>query len=359
MLVNNYPMTVVGVSAAGFAGLDPTRSPQIRVPILMQPILAPEWTWLKMEDERTRWVQVFGRLKPGYTIESAAAPMQTLFTQIREYETTLPGAKDFTPYIREQFMKGTLHPRQGRRRLLADPQRLLGGAHRADVHGRPGAAHRLRQRRQPADCPRLHAPARDRRPAVARRHPAAAGASAPHREPAAGRCRRRAGHRPGVRHDPRPAGVRADRRRTAAAAAVARRPHPHLHRRAHRAHRHRVRAAAGAAGQPSRHLEHAQGHGRRGGRQRRVAVPPQGAGGGAGGAQLPAAVRRRALRAEPAEPEAHRHRRGARQPGDVPAVAGPEWLRRGAHRPVPRSAPGSPGRRAGGHLRRRRRVCRS
>ena len=108
MLVNNYPMTVVGVSAAGFAGLDPTRSPQIRVPILMQPILAPEWTWLKMEDERTRWVQVFARLKPGYTIESAAAPMQTLFTQIREYETTLPGAKDFTPYIREQFLKGKL-----------------------------------------------------------------------------------------------------------------------------------------------------------------------------------------------------------------------------------------------------------
>ena len=32
ILVNNYPMTVVGVSAAGFSGLDPARSPQIRVP---------------------------------------------------------------------------------------------------------------------------------------------------------------------------------------------------------------------------------------------------------------------------------------------------------------------------------------
>jgi predicted permease len=108
MLVNNYPMTVVGVSAAGFAGLDPTRSPQIRVPILMQPVVAPEWTWLKMEDERTRWIQVFARLKPGYTIESAAAPLQTLFTQIRQHELTLPGAKDFTPFIREQFLKGQL-----------------------------------------------------------------------------------------------------------------------------------------------------------------------------------------------------------------------------------------------------------
>ena len=41
VLVNNYPMTIVGVSAAGFAGLDPTRSPQLRVPILMKPVVCP------------------------------------------------------------------------------------------------------------------------------------------------------------------------------------------------------------------------------------------------------------------------------------------------------------------------------
>src|SRR5262252_5498075 len=35
--VNDYPMTIVGVSSAGFAGLDPSRSPQIRVPIQMLP----------------------------------------------------------------------------------------------------------------------------------------------------------------------------------------------------------------------------------------------------------------------------------------------------------------------------------
>ena len=36
ILVNNYPMTIVGVSAPGFAGLDPAQGPQIRVPILMK-----------------------------------------------------------------------------------------------------------------------------------------------------------------------------------------------------------------------------------------------------------------------------------------------------------------------------------
>ncbi|MEZ5294433.1 MAG: ABC transporter permease [Vicinamibacterales bacterium] len=108
VLVNNYPMTIVGVSAAGFVGLDPTRSPQIRVPILMKPAVVPEWEWVKMEDERTRWVQVFARLKPGYSPVTAAGPMQGLFLQIRQHELTLPGAKDFSPYVREQFMKGTL-----------------------------------------------------------------------------------------------------------------------------------------------------------------------------------------------------------------------------------------------------------
>ncbi len=108
ILVNNYPMTVVGVSAAGFAGMDPTRSPQIRVPILMKVAMVPEWSWVEMSDRRTRWVQVFARLKPGYTVDSAKAPMQGLCHQIREYETTLPAARKWSAYGREQFLKGTL-----------------------------------------------------------------------------------------------------------------------------------------------------------------------------------------------------------------------------------------------------------
>jgi predicted permease len=108
ILVNNYPMTIVGVSAAGFSGIDPARSPQIRVPVQMKPVIVPEWGWLHMDDPRARWVQVFARLKPGWTVESAQAPLQGLFTQIRAQEMTLPGAKDWSAYAREQFMKGRL-----------------------------------------------------------------------------------------------------------------------------------------------------------------------------------------------------------------------------------------------------------
>jgi predicted permease len=108
ILVNNYPMTIVGVSAAGFSGLDPARSPQIRVPIQMKAAVVPEWGWVHMDNPRQRWIQVFARLKPGWTAKSAEAPLQTLFTQIRAQEMTLPGAKDWSNYAREQFMKGRL-----------------------------------------------------------------------------------------------------------------------------------------------------------------------------------------------------------------------------------------------------------
>src|SRR3954469_24355705 len=88
ILVNDYPMTIVGVSAEGFAGIDPAQSPQIRVPIQMKSVMMPDNGWIHMDDRRSRWVQVFARLKPGYTVASAQGPVQGLFTQIRGYEMT-------------------------------------------------------------------------------------------------------------------------------------------------------------------------------------------------------------------------------------------------------------------------------
>lgn len=108
ILVSNYPMTIVGVSAPGFAGLDPAVSPQIRVPVLMEPIMNPQWSWMDPGSRRARWVQVFARLKPGFTAASAQPALQTLFHQIREYEATLPEARDWSAYSRQQFLRGTV-----------------------------------------------------------------------------------------------------------------------------------------------------------------------------------------------------------------------------------------------------------
>ena len=103
MLVNDYPMTVVGVSAPGFTGLDPARSPQIRVPIQMKPLMTPGWD--SMGDRRSQWIQMFARMKPGYTVERATASLQPLFIQILREELTQKEMRETSAYNRDRFLK--------------------------------------------------------------------------------------------------------------------------------------------------------------------------------------------------------------------------------------------------------------
>src|SRR5436305_7770129 len=74
ILVDNYPMTIVGVSAAGFVGLDPAHSPQIRIPVQMKPLMTPGWD--DIGTRRSQWIQMFARMKPGFTVASAKASLQ-------------------------------------------------------------------------------------------------------------------------------------------------------------------------------------------------------------------------------------------------------------------------------------------
>src|SRR5262249_21656620 len=80
ILVNNYPMTIVGVSQEGFGGLDPSEAPQIRVPVQMKPIMTPGWDALG--DRRSQWAHTFARMKAGFTLDKAKASLQPLFMQI-------------------------------------------------------------------------------------------------------------------------------------------------------------------------------------------------------------------------------------------------------------------------------------
>ena len=102
ILVNNYPMVIVGVSAAGFNGLDPSISPQIRVPIQMKPLMTPGWD--AIGDRRSQWIQTFARMKPGYTLKSSQASLQLLLDQILKFEMTQPEMKDASEYMRKQFL---------------------------------------------------------------------------------------------------------------------------------------------------------------------------------------------------------------------------------------------------------------
>ena len=102
ILVNSYPMTIVGISAIGFNGLDPSTSPQIRIPIEMKPLMTPGWDALG--DRRSQWINMFARLKPGFTLQRAQASLQPLLGQILRAELALPEMRDTSDFIRKRFL---------------------------------------------------------------------------------------------------------------------------------------------------------------------------------------------------------------------------------------------------------------
>jgi hypothetical protein len=123
--VNNNKLTIIGVSQAGFDGVDIGYVPNIRVPVLMKAQMTPNWD--DVENRRSRWVNVFGRLRPGVTLEQAKAALQPYFHGILEQEVLESAFSGTSNYTREQFLKGQvdlLPAAQGRspiRQQLSQP----------------------------------------------------------------------------------------------------------------------------------------------------------------------------------------------------------------------------------------------
>ena len=119
------------MSQAGFDGVDIGYVPSIRVPVLMKAQMTPNWD--DVDNRRSRWVNVFGRLKPGVTPEQAKAALQPYFHGILEQEVLDAAFSGTTSYTREQFLKGQvdlLDAAQGRspiRQQLSQPLWLLLG----------------------------------------------------------------------------------------------------------------------------------------------------------------------------------------------------------------------------------------
>jgi predicted permease len=102
ILVNSYPMVIVGVSAAGFSGIDPVLSPQIRVPIQMKPLMTPGSD--QLGNRRAQSVQIFARLRAGYTTASAQASLQPLLSDVLRTESAGPVVRDVPQNVRDRFL---------------------------------------------------------------------------------------------------------------------------------------------------------------------------------------------------------------------------------------------------------------
>jgi len=106
ILVNGYPLTIVGVSQAGFDGTSPGYAPQIRVPLMMEAEIDPVGSGFdnNFTSRRRRWINVFGRLKPGVTVQQAKASLQPFFHQMLEMEIREKAFARAAPETRQQFL---------------------------------------------------------------------------------------------------------------------------------------------------------------------------------------------------------------------------------------------------------------
>src|SRR5436309_3060201 len=104
LTVNKYPMTVIGVAQAGFDGVELGFSPKIFVPVTMQHqvVIGPRDM---LKDRRSRWVNAFGRLKPGVTGAQAKASLQPFMHSMLELEVREAAFAHASAYDREQFLK--------------------------------------------------------------------------------------------------------------------------------------------------------------------------------------------------------------------------------------------------------------
>jgi predicted permease len=121
LVLNGFPFTVVGVSQAGFDGTDPAHSPQVRIPMMMK-LQVEAQHFYDLKNRRNRWVQAYGRLKPGVTIEQAKASLQPLMHQMLDMEVQEKDFAHTAPEDKQAFLRMwiTLLPAAKGRSFLRD-----------------------------------------------------------------------------------------------------------------------------------------------------------------------------------------------------------------------------------------------
>jgi predicted permease len=121
ILVNEHPMTVLGVTPPGFYGLDLSSNPDVRVPLMMTLVFNP-LPPTRMQSRRHQWLSVMARRKADVSPEQAQASLSVTYQQIRTYEAEQLTAKG-TKFNRERFMSqriGAIPGDQGLRYLQTE-----------------------------------------------------------------------------------------------------------------------------------------------------------------------------------------------------------------------------------------------
>jgi predicted permease len=130
VLIGNHPMTVVGVAAAGFRGVDVGAVPALWIPTSMNADANLD-TDEDLRNSPTRWLQILARLRPGVSAAQAHAGLLPWFRTWLEDSTRRPGFPAISADRRRDYLASTLeltHAPQGHsplRRSLSQPLWLL------------------------------------------------------------------------------------------------------------------------------------------------------------------------------------------------------------------------------------------
>ena len=107
--LNNYPMTVIGVSQQNFQGVEVGEATQVFVPLMMYKQMLPVMSnYYTMEDRRSRWVNVFARLEPGVSIAEAEVSIEPLFGQILRRELEEEAFANASQYSKDRFLESRM-----------------------------------------------------------------------------------------------------------------------------------------------------------------------------------------------------------------------------------------------------------
>ncbi len=98
--VNGQQLTILGVAPKGFTGTTLGTRPYVFAPISMRGVLTQGWTGFERRD--SYWVYLFGRLKPGATIDQATASVNTVYhTLVNDVEA--PQRKGMSAKTMQEF----------------------------------------------------------------------------------------------------------------------------------------------------------------------------------------------------------------------------------------------------------------
>jgi predicted permease len=104
--INNHPMTIVGVAAARFRGIDVGAVPALWMPASMYAQAIPGVE--DVFDTPTRWMQILGRLRLGVGVAQAQAGLQPWFKTWLEENARRPGFPVITAEQQRRYLASVL-----------------------------------------------------------------------------------------------------------------------------------------------------------------------------------------------------------------------------------------------------------